>query len=191
MAVNVYKRYPWVDQPKAVMAAPDFIYNSHWSIKPDGTILIPPTTDWMCGDLCQRAWSIVKGLTAYYQYSGDPVAFIYIPLVVDYILDYGLTDAKSDWPLFPISTPTRGKAYGKCDPGGRNQLDLCAITGTEVLRAYKLTGNKRYSTWQGIGAMSSRRNASSVTGPLALEPLRGLVRGRLVRCADWHYIHHS
>src|SRR5208282_6729882 len=70
IAVNVYKRYPWVDKPKAVMAAPDFVYNSHWSIKPDGTILIPPTTDWMCGDLCQRTWSIIKGLTAYYQYSG-------------------------------------------------------------------------------------------------------------------------
>jgi hypothetical protein len=144
IAVNVYKRYPWVDKPKAVMAAPDFIYNSHWSIKPDGTILIPPTTDWMCGDLCQRAWSIVKGLTAYYQYSGDPIAFIYIPLAVDYILDYGLTDDKADWPQFPISTPTRGKAYGKCDPAGRNQLDLCAITGIEVLRAHKLTGNPRY-----------------------------------------------
>jgi len=144
IAVNVYKRYPWVDKPKAVMAGPDFIYNSHWSIKPDGTILIPPTTDWMCGDLCARAWSIVKGLTAYYQYSGDPVAFIYIPLVVDYILGYGLTGEKADWPSFPISTPTRGKAYGKCDPAGRNQLDLCAITGIEVLRAYKLTGNPRY-----------------------------------------------
>ncbi len=144
IAVNVYKRYPWVDKPKAVMAAPDFICNSHWSIKPDGTILIPPTTDWMCGDLCARAWSIVKGLTAYYQYSGDPIAFIYIPLVVDYILDYGLTDEKADWPSFPISTPTRGKAYGKCDPTGRNQLDLCAITGIEVLRAHKLTGNPRY-----------------------------------------------
>jgi hypothetical protein len=144
IAINVYKRYPWVDQPKAVMAAPDFIYNSHWSIKPDGTIIIPPTTDWMCGDLCQRAWSIIKGLTAYYQYSGDPIAFIYIPRAVDYILDYGLTAEKADWPLFPISTPTKGKAYGKCDPTGRNQLDLCAITGSEVLLAYKLTGNKRY-----------------------------------------------
>jgi hypothetical protein len=61
IAVNVYKRYPWVDKPKAVMAAPDFIYNSHWSIKPDGTILIPPTTDWMCGDLAQRTWSTIKG----------------------------------------------------------------------------------------------------------------------------------
>ena len=144
IAVNVYKRYPWVDKPKAVMAAPDFVYNSHWSIKPDGTILIPPTTDWMCGDLCARAWSIIKGLTAYYQYSGDPIAFIYIPRAVDYILDYGLTDGNADWPLFPISTPTRGKAYGKCDPSGRSQLDLCAITGTEVLRAYKLTGTRRY-----------------------------------------------
>jgi len=144
IAVNVYKRYPWVDQPKAVMAAPDFIYNSHWSITTNGDIMIPPTTDWMCGDLCQRAWSIVKGLTAYYQYSGDPIAFIYIPRAVDYILDYGLTDEKADWPRFPISTPTRGKAYGKCDPTGRNQLDLCAITGTEVLRAYKITGNPRY-----------------------------------------------
>jgi hypothetical protein len=144
IAVNVYKRYPWVDKPKAVMAAPDFIYNSHWSIKPDGTILIPPTTDWMCGDLAQRSWSTLKGLTAYYQYSGDPIAFVYIPLTVDYILDYGLTDEKADWPLFPISTPTRGKAYGKCDPAARNQLDLCAIVGIEVLRAYKLTGNPRY-----------------------------------------------
>jgi hypothetical protein len=144
IAVNVYKRYPWVDKPKAVMAAPDFIYNSHWSIKPDGTILIPPTTDWMCGDLAQRTWSTIKGLTAYYQYSGDPIAFVYIPLAVDYILDYGLTDEGADWPLFPISTPTRGRAYGKCDPAGRNQLDLCAIEGIEVLRAYKLTGNPRY-----------------------------------------------
>ncbi len=126
------------------MAAPDFVYNSHWSIRPDGTILIPPTTDWMCGDLCQRAWSIVKGLTAYYQYSGDPIAFIYIPRAVDYILDYALTAPTAAWPEFPISTPTKGKAYGRCDPTARNQLDLCAITGTEVLRAYKLTANPRY-----------------------------------------------
>jgi hypothetical protein len=144
IAVNVYKRYPWVGKPKAVMPAPDFVYNSHWSISPEGVIAIPPTTDWMCGDLSQRAWSIVKGLTAYYQYSGDPIAFLYIPLTVDYILDYGQTDDKNPWPRFPISTPTRGKAYGKCDPAGRNQLDLCAITGTEVLRAYKLTGTPRY-----------------------------------------------
>ncbi len=144
IAVNVYKRYPWVDTKKAVMAAPDFVYNSHWSISPEGEVSIPPTTDWMCGDLSQRAWSIVRGLTAYYAYSGDPIAFLYIPLTVDYILDYAQTDDENPWPRFPIATPTKGKAYGKCDPTGRNQLDLCAITGTEVLRAYKLTGNPRY-----------------------------------------------
>jgi hypothetical protein len=144
IAANVYKRYPWIDKPQAVMAAPDFVYNSHWKIGPEGEITVPPTTDWMCGDLSDRAWSIVKGLTAYYQYSGDPVAFLYIPLTVDYILDYGQTSDKSPWPRFPISTPTNGKIYGKCDENARNQLDLCAITGTEVLRAYKLTGNARY-----------------------------------------------
>ncbi|MGA2914703.1 MAG: malectin domain-containing carbohydrate-binding protein [Sedimentisphaerales bacterium] len=144
IAVEVLKRYPWVNTDKAVMAAPDFVYNSHWSIKDDGTILVPQTNDWMCGDLSQRAWSIIKGLTAYYAYSSDPIAFVYIPLTADYILDYAQTDKNNAWPMFPIATPTLGKAYGKCDPKGRNQLDLCAIVGTEMLRAYKLTGNKRY-----------------------------------------------
>ncbi|MBN2294817.1 MAG: hypothetical protein JXM70_20475 [Pirellulales bacterium] len=144
IAVEVMKRYPWVDRPKAVVAAPDFVYNSHWSIKSDGTILIPPTNDWMCGDLSQRAWSIVKGMTDYYAYSGDPVAFTYIPITADYILEFAQTPKDAPWPSFPIATPTRGKAYGKCDPNARNQLDLCAIVGTEFLRAYRLTGDKRY-----------------------------------------------
>ena len=144
IAVEVLKRYPWVGVDKAVMAAPDFIYNSHWSIQDDGTILIPPTNDWMCGDLSQRAWSIVQGLTSYYRYSGDPIAFVYIPLTIDYILDYAQTPPNDDWPLFPISTPTQGKAYGQCEPGVRNQLDLCAIVGRETVRAYKLTADPRY-----------------------------------------------
>ncbi|MEN6383773.1 MAG: malectin domain-containing carbohydrate-binding protein [Phycisphaerales bacterium] len=144
IAVEVMKRYPWVDTNKAVMAAPDFVYNSHCKILDDGTILIPPTHDWMCGDLSQRAWSIIRGLTAYYMYSSDPIAFIYIPLTADYILDYGQTDANDAWPNFPIATPTLGKAYGKCDPRGRNQLDLCAVVGSEMIRAYKITGNQRY-----------------------------------------------
>ena len=144
IAVDVMKRYPWVDTRKAVMAAPDFVYNSHWSIKDDGTILIPPTNDWMCGDLSQRAWSTIKGFTDYYAYSGDPVAFTYIRLTADYILDYAQTPEDHPWPRFPIATPTRGKAYGKCDPDARIQLDLCAIVGREMLRAHRLTGEPRY-----------------------------------------------
>lgn len=144
IAVEVYKRYPWVSTDKAVMAAPDFVYNSHWKITDAGEIQIPPTNDWMCGDLSQRAWSIIKGLTDYYRYCGDPVAFLYITRTVDYVLDYAQTDDNHPWPRFPISTPTKGKAYGVCDPTGRIQLDLCARLGEDVLKAYKLTGNKRY-----------------------------------------------
>ena len=144
IAVDVYKRYPWVGTEKAVLAAPDFIYNSHWSITEAGDIQIPPTNDWMCGDLSQRAWSIVKGLTAYYQYSGDPIAFLYITRAVDYVLDYGLTSDEHTWPRFPIATPTNGKAYGKCIENTRIQLDLCARLGQDILKAHKLTGEARY-----------------------------------------------
>ncbi len=149
LAIEVYKRYPWADSSMAVQPAPDFVYNSHWSISDAGEIGIPPTTDWMCGDLSQRAWSIVKGLTDYYRYSGDPVAFTYIELTINYILDYGLTSADYEgWPEFPISNPTFGKIRGKCDERGRIQLDFCARLGEDVLTAYKLTGNPRY--WRAV-----------------------------------------
>ena len=144
IAVDVCKRYPWVLTDKAVMAAPDFVYNSHWRITDEGEIQIPPTNDWMCGDLSQRAWSTIKGLTDYYRYSGDPIGFLYITRTVDYVLDYAQTAADHPWPVFPISTPTKGKVYGVCDPTGRIQLDLCARLGEDVLTAYKLTGNARY-----------------------------------------------
>jgi hypothetical protein len=145
LAVEVYRRYPWVGFDVAVQAAPDFVYNSHWTISEEGEIGIPPTTDWMCGDLSQRVWSIVKGLTDYYRYSGDPIAFTYIPLAVDYVLDYGVTsDEYEGWPRFPISNPTSGKIRGQCLEDGRIQLDLVARLGLDVLLAYKLTGNPRY-----------------------------------------------
>ena len=144
IAIEVYKRYPWIGTDRAVMAAPDFIYNSHWSITEKGEIQIPETTDWMCGDLSQRAWSIIKGLTDYYRYSGDPIAFTYITLTADYVLEYGLTDADHKWPRFPISTPTRGKIYGQCIQDTRIQLDLCARLGEDILTAYKMTGDERY-----------------------------------------------
>lgn len=145
LAIEVYKRYPWVGYDMAVQAAPDFVYNSHWSITDDGEIGIPPTTDWMCGDLTQRAWSIVKGLTDYYRYSGDPVAFTYIELTINYILDYGMTGADYEgWPNFPITNPTHGKIRGRCDERGRIQLDFSGRLGVDVLTAYRLTGNARY-----------------------------------------------
>lgn len=145
IAAELYKRYPWVGTDKAVMAAPHIVYNTHWSISEDGTITIPPTDPWMCGDLSQRALSIIQGLTKYYAYSGDPLAFVYIPLTCDYILDYCLTDANHPWPKFPISTPTKGIGYKRTNVDVPNQLDLCAYMGVEMLRAYRLTGTQRYA----------------------------------------------
>jgi hypothetical protein len=145
IAAEIYKRYPWAGLDKAVMAAPHIVYNTHWSIAPDGTITIPPTDPWMCGDLGQRALSIIQGLTRHYAYSGDPLAFVYVPLACDYILDYGLTAPDDAWPGFPISTPTKGIGYGKAAADVPNQLDLCALMGVEMLRAYRLTGTARYA----------------------------------------------
>lgn len=144
IAVDIYKRYPWTKPGQAVIPAPHIVYNTHWKIDNDGTISIPPTQPWMCGDLSQRAFSIIRGLSEYYRYSGDPIAFVYIPITVDYILDYCLTGADHAWPRFPIATPTKGIGYQKADPNVPNQLDLCAYVGLEVLRAYKLLGNDRY-----------------------------------------------
>jgi hypothetical protein len=145
IAAELYKRYPWAGLDQAVMAAPHIVYNTHWSIAPDGTITIPPTDPWMCGDLSQRALSIIQGLTKHYAYSGDPLAFVYIPLTCDYILDYALTGPDDAWPRFPISTPTKGIGYKKAAADVPNQLDLCAYTGVEMLRAYRLTGTARYA----------------------------------------------
>jgi hypothetical protein len=144
IAADIYKRYPWTKAGQAVIPAPHIVYNTHWKIADDGTISIPPTQPWMCGDLSQRAFSIIYGLTEYYRYSGDPMAFVYVPTIVDYVLDYCLTGPDHPWPRFLIATPTKGIGYQKADPNVPNQLDLCAYLGLEVLRAYKLLGNERY-----------------------------------------------
>ena len=76
IAAGVYKRYPWTEPGKAARAAPHIIYNTHWKISAQGEITVPPTDEWMCGDLGQRSMSIIEGLTGYYRYSGDPLAFL-------------------------------------------------------------------------------------------------------------------
>ncbi len=48
IAAETLKRYPWADKNLAVMPAPHFVFNGHWGIKPDGTILVDMGnfTDW-------------------------------------------------------------------------------------------------------------------------------------------------
>jgi hypothetical protein len=145
IAAETLKRYPWADKSLAVMPAPHFVFNGHWGIKPDGTILVnPKLSDWDNGDVGQRSVSLLFGLAEYYRYSGDPAAVGLVTLTADYLLDYCQTSADHRWPGFPVSAPTKGKAYGRADPHGFIQLDLSAQLGSAVLAAYKLTGNPRY-----------------------------------------------
>ena len=127
------------------MAAPHFVFNGHWSIKPDGTIVIDANQlPWDNGDLGQRSASLLTGLVNYYRYTGDPAAIGLIDLTAEYVLDYCQTSPDHPWPGFLISCPTKGKSYGRADPHGFIQLDITAQVGSGLVAAYKLTGNPRY-----------------------------------------------
>ena len=83
-------------------------------------------------------------MTEYYRYTGDPAAIGIMTLTADYLLDYCQTPADHPWPNFIISTPVKGKAFGRANPHGFIQLDLCGQLGSALLAAYKVTGNPRY-----------------------------------------------
>ena len=145
IAAETLKRYPWADKSAAVMAAPHFVFNGSWAIKPDGVISINPNIpDWDNGDIGQRSVSLLCGMTDYYRYSGDPAAIGIISLTADYVLDYCQTPADHPWPRFLISCPTKGRGYGRANPHGFIQLDLTAQVGAQLVKAFKLTGNARY-----------------------------------------------
>ena len=71
------------------------------------------------------------------------MAIAHASLEADVVLRLGLTPADHPWPRFPISVPTRGKAYGQSDARGFIQLDLVGRVGWGILRTYELTGEKR------------------------------------------------
>ena len=144
IAAETLKRYPWTTTKNAVAAYPDYLFTSNWEIASDGTITPKHLGDWSNGDLGQRSTSVLKGMVDYYRYSGDPAAIAHLTYMGDYVLDYCLTPVDHSWPYFPISVPTKGKAYGKADPNGMIQLDICADMGTGLLRAYQITKNQRW-----------------------------------------------
>lgn len=144
IAAETLKRYPWVDKDKCVAPGPHFIFNGHWGISREGAISVPGCNNWDNGDLGQRAAYILSSLVEYYRYSGDPAAIGIITLTADFLLDHCQTPPDHPWPSFLISCPTKGKAYGKCDPHGFIQLDIVAEVGSALLRAYMLTGKGRW-----------------------------------------------
>ncbi|MBN1346589.1 MAG: hypothetical protein JXQ73_28120 [Phycisphaerae bacterium] len=144
IAAETLKRYPWTDATKAVAAVPEYVFNGHWQIAPDGAISVPPIEDWANGDLGQRAAYVLSALVDYYRYSGDPAAVAHMTLQADALLDHCLTPPDHPWPNFLISVPTRGKVYGKCDPSGMIQLDIVAEVGLALVRCHQVTGNDRW-----------------------------------------------
>jgi Malectin domain len=153
IAAETLKRYPWTLKGKAVMSAPEYVFNGHWSIDQEGKISAATYREWDDGDLAQRASYIIGGLIDYYMYTGDPAVFTPISLTADYLIDYCQTDPTHGWPRMLISVPTMGTTYGRCllgasdnlrDSQGKIQLDNMAQLATEFVRAYQLTGNTRW-----------------------------------------------
>ncbi|MBC7329260.1 hypothetical protein H5T88_02770 [bacterium] len=144
IAAETLKRYPWATPPQSVIPAPHFVFNSRWSISPQGEITIPPLDDWLNGDLGQRSAYIISSLVEYYRFSGDASAIPLIWMTAEYLLDYCLTPPDHPWPRFLISVPNRGKPYQEANPHGFIQLDITAEVGIALLQAYKMIGNRRW-----------------------------------------------
>jgi len=163
IAAETLKRYPWVGTDKAVAVAPHYVFSGAWRIAPDGAITIPPIGGWANGDLGQRAAYVLSGLVDYYRYTGDPAAISQICLTADTLLNHMLTPPHHPWPGILVSVPVKGKPYGKADPHGFIQLDIVAEVGTGLVRAYKLTGNRRYlgtaKHWGDLFAEKRRRES--------------------------------
>lgn len=144
IAAETLKRFPWTDTSNAIVAAPHYVFTSLWAIDAEGKITPRDPGDWMNGDIGQRATSVLIGFSDYYRYTGDASAIAHITYMADYVIEHCVTPPDHEWPRFFISVPVKGKAYGKADPNGMIQLDLCGSVGYALLRAYQVTGNRRY-----------------------------------------------
>jgi len=144
IAAETLKRYPWTEGLDGAPPAPEYVFSGAWRIAPDGTITVPRIDDWPNGDLGQRAAYVLAGLIDYYRYTGDPAAIAHIQLTADHLLDNCLTAPDHPWPGMLVSVPVRGKPYGKTDPHGFIQLDIVAEVGLQLVRAYEVTGERRW-----------------------------------------------
>ena len=170
VAAETLKRYPWAGLDKAVVPAPEYVFNGSWSLDHEGNIQPGKQRPWNNGDLGQRSATVLSALIDYYAYSGDPAVFTPITATIDYLIDHCQTPANHGWPGILISVPTMGKLYGDCmlgpsdelKPGhGKIQLDLVAQVGVEVVRAYQLTAIRGGLTPPSGGPASSPPTAGA------------------------------
>lgn len=144
IAAETLKRYPWTTLTNAIAEYPAYVFSGSWQIASNGVITPRDPKDWGNGDLSQRATSVLNGFVDYYRYTGDAAAIAHITYMADFLVDHCQTPPDHPWPNLFISVPVKGKAFFKADPNGMIQLDLCASTGQGLLRAYQLTGNRRW-----------------------------------------------
>lgn len=170
IAAETMKRYPWVGKERAVLPAPEYVYNGTWSIDPQGQIKVPEEKDWANGDVGQRAAYILASMIEYYRYSGDPAAVAVISTTADYLAGHCETGTNHGWPGMLISVPTMGVRYGDCRLGpndeltagnGKVQLDIVAEVGLQLVRAYEMLGEARWYAaakhWADLLAENRRR----------------------------------
>jgi hypothetical protein len=144
IAAETLKRYPWTSTSNGVPAYPHYVFNGAWKIDTNGVITPAPLKDWDNGDIGQRATSVLNGFVDYYRYTGDPAAIAHLTYMADFLVDWCVTPPEHPWPGIFISVPVKGKPYGRSDPNGMIQLDIVASTGQALLRAYQVTGNRRW-----------------------------------------------
>jgi len=144
VAAETLKRYPWTTPTNAIAEYPAYVFSGFWQISTNGIITPRDPGDWGNGDLSQRATSVLNGLVDYYRYTGDAAAIAHVTYMADYLVDHCQTPPEHPWPQLFVSVPVKGKAFFKTDTNGMIQLDLVACTGRGLLRAYQLTGNRRW-----------------------------------------------
>jgi hypothetical protein len=144
IAAETLKRYPWTTRTNAIAEYPAYVFSGFWRISSNGVITPRDPKDWGNGDLSQRATSVLNGFVDYYRYTGDAATIAHITYMADFLVDHCQTPPDHPWPGLFVSVPVKGKAFFKADPNGMIQLDLCASTGQGLLRAYQLTGNRRW-----------------------------------------------
>lgn len=172
VAADTLKRYPWTTKGQYLPPAPAFIYNGHWNdVSEDDTIVPGEQPAWANGDLGQRNAFLLSAAIDYYRYSGDPAMLTFITLAANHLIDHCQTPAGHGWPHILISVPTMGTSYGDCKLGtsdalsagqGKIQLDIVAQVGTELVRAYEMTGNSKWydaaKHWADLMVKNRRHN---------------------------------
>lgn len=174
IAAETLKRYPWTTTNTAATAYPEYVFSGYWQISSNGVIQPKNPGDWGNGDIGQRSTSILMGLVDYYRYTGDPAAIAHLTYQGDFLLDYCQTPAEHPWPNFLISVPVKGKPYGRCDPRGMIQLDISANMGQALLRAYQVTGQRRWfeaaKHWGDLLAAHCNRDSGADPWPRYANP---------------------